>query len=404
MTEGIGFKNSLMSTNTHPLGVFETYQIFAAYAGMHQVNVAASENNPFLKVKNWIGFDDNIWQINGSVLSGSTQPFQKGRIFSSPNIDNGIFVAHSFIIKFTVNGTGGAMLFRVTDNQDKYFKFEWTPTSVNIARITNARTIPEEEIINRIYEGVSTPAEVILMVREYKYTSLDDDNWLLIGAWVNGHQRVSAAYQLKGVSTGYGIGFEIDESSSVSWDELFVPQFGPLPIDWAIMDPGEAPMGAINRTIGERHIKSYANYKGDLVLFRPRNAPVHWDFTRFQTKTTAYTFDYSRVVTHVRQWGAFHEAERIWPEGIQKFGRRFVEVNNPNLYTEADCYAEAQVIINKSTEEAERISFDCQFIPVIEPEDRIRTLEGDWFVDSIQVDVRPSKISMSINARRFAYY
>ena len=88
---------------------------------------------------------------------------------------------------------------------------------------------------------------------------------------------------------------------------------------------------------------------------------------------------------------------------MRDYGRRFMEVNNPNVWTNMEAYEEGLRVLGKAESEFENETFSIPYTPFMEPEDIIQTDRGTYIVDSTEIQVKPNKIEMRVNARAYNY-
>ena len=94
------------------------------------------------------------------------------------------------------------------------------------------------------------------------------------------------------------------------------------------------------------------------------------------------------IVTHVRQVGAWEQADYIDHTLARQYHYRYKQFQNPYLLSREECLAEAERMVNTSVEQSIRRSFDGPFLPVLEREDIVSFDGESWIVDSISAQMR----------------
>jgi hypothetical protein len=168
------------------------------------------------------------------------------------------------------------------------------------------------------------------------------------------------------------------------------------------LDPGESPIGGLQRAIDGRYVLPFTRFDGSIVPYVWADKISSHTFTMDKYFELQIAKDTRELHSHVRMLGAYVEAEYIHDPLIDIVGSRFTEANNPYLMTESECYAEAKNQVRRMLEAAEQASFRSTYMPFLEPEDRI-TIEGhgDWIVNSIAPQMGYNVVWATYSVRRW---
>jgi hypothetical protein len=211
------------------------------------------------------------------------------------------------------------------------------------------------------------------------------------------------AKRIGDIKLGKQMGWQVEgDGSELRWNKPYHPVFN-VPIEWLTLDPGEAPMQALNRAIGERYIRHFMRNDGTLMVLRPDQQSPEWIIEASERTDVDLRQDFRAITTQVRVWSAYAYSDFVDESNMRVYGRRFKEVNNPNVYTEDEAAVEAESIFHETRAGSERISFTMPFSPFIEPEDMIQVPEGKYFVESFSVEVASNSIKLSIDGRKYTY-
>ena len=101
--------------------------------------------------------------------------------------------------------------------------------------------------------------------------------------------------------------------------------------------------------------------------------------------------------------GAYVWAEAVDMLSVLHYGHRFQEVNNPMLFTAEECYQEAQNTLKRAREAVSTATLTSLYTPLIEPEDRITTPEGERMVSEQQLTFTPGLIQQELDVREYVW-
>ncbi|NJL73666.1 MAG: hypothetical protein HC892_00195 [Saprospiraceae bacterium] len=375
----------------------------AAYSGIHSVRFGKGEENPWL--------DEDMWNMSGGISLdeyGLHGVGEDGVTHSALSIDSpgGIYMPHGSVIEFQMNGLV-RLVFKAKADTD-WFMVEIDGTEavgytkrINIYRKINGVVSLLQSFPIR-YVDFSQLVDAQVLYREYQYSADQDDVFFQIGVWLNGRLITAYSQRIGTMSLGYQMGWQVEgENSEFRWNKPYHSVFN-IPVEWLTLDPGENGMSAVMRAVGERYIKYFVRADGTLMVLRPQQQNPEWVITHSEISNFQKTTDFRKLVTHVRVWSAYSYSDFV-SDDIRKIGRRFMEVNNPNVFTEDEASIEAENIFHVTRAESEVVSMTIPFNPFLEPEDLFATSEGKYFVETFSVEITANSIMMNINGRKYTY-
>lgn len=175
--------------------------------------------------------------------------------------------------------------------------------------------------------------------------------------------------------------------------------------EWFTIDPGENPIGGINRLLEGRYINIYMRFDGSILLYRPRARSSVKTYTLDQVESETFTVynDTRGIKTHLRILGAYVFDDFRDEALAAKYGYRFAEVNNPYLMSVAECRNEAERVIRSMKEDSVSCVIEVNCLPTLEPEDRIVVNGGDYVINGFQISYTQPQSTMSISLRGYGY-
>jgi hypothetical protein len=212
---------------------------------------------------------------------------------------------------------------------------------------------------------------------------------------------LAAAYEeevdIQTVNSSLGFGLTPWQSTPVTFSDLRVPDFCEV-MDVISIDPGEAPANGLGRAIEGVYLKMFMRPSGHMRAYRPflySNDSVYTfpmdDLEDFYGPTV----DVRGLRSHLRQQGAYTEAEVIDTEVLQKYGYRFEQSQNPFLMTVEECYLEGKRSLRRMKEESKTIGFATYGKPLLEVEDVV-TVNGEKYrVTQKDMEFTPPQIEES---------
>lgn len=244
-------------------------------------------------------------------------------------------------------------------------------------------------------------ADVELAYRQIRFSDSESDLWHTFSLYMNGALVCTYVEKLSDVPAAQvQIGMAAYGGDGVTYTDISVPQITEF-AETSTLDPSEFAMGGLQRAIEGRYLKFFIRFDGSLRAWKPRAVESVHTFSKGEVLTLDEPYDNRNLYTHVRQVGAYTQAEFVRSDLIRQHGHRFVEQNNPYLMTEADCFEQARLSILRMESEALTQEFTCPITPLVEPEDRITTPDGDWIMEERQIRLLGLKIEQQITARSY---
>lgn len=173
-------------------------------------------------------------------------------------------------------------------------------------------------------------------------------------------------------------------------------------MDVVSIDPGEPPMGGLSRAIEGVYLKMWMRPNKSLRAYRPflySTTPLYTFPMDTLESLEGPSVDVRGLRSHLRQQGAYVEAEVIDTENLRKYGYRFEQAQNPFLMTVEECYLEGKRSLRRMKEEAMNISFVTHGRPLLETEDVV-ILNGEKYrITTKSVNYVPGQIEEDYNLR-----
>lgn len=251
--------------------------------------------------------------------------------------------------------------------------------------------------------GNRLPHKFELTVRRWQSDSQGILGRLSIGLFINNVVAVSCEEEVKiqFINSQVGLGLMGDQSLSVTFSNIRIPDFAEV-MDVISIDPGEPPMGGLGRAIEGVYLKMFMRHNKALRAYRPFLHSTASQYT-FQLEDleelVGPSVDVRGLRSHLRQQGAYTEAEIVDAEILKKYGYRFEQMQNPFLMTVDECYLEGKRALRRMVEESKSVQFTTYGRPLIEIED-IVTLDGTKYrVTSKEMNFIPGQIEESYSLR-----
>jgi hypothetical protein len=173
----------------------------------------------------------------------------------------------------------------------------------------------------------------------------------------------------------------------------------------ATLDPGQDMMGAIKAGIGHRHIKGVWRPYGKLLISYFKNHDIGPSFENNLLQNQYEQSD--QFYSAVEVLGASQRATYA-NSNLMARGRRYTQVNNPNLMTVEACYREARLILQEIAEQMVQATFTSPPDVRLEPEDQTNIIitqqevNGTYMVDDIVIsfDLDKHQAEMQTSTRQ----
>lgn len=261
----------------------------------------------------------------------------------------------------------------------------------------------------RLQLPVFAPAEadVRIAFRELRFGDSSSDTYHSVSLWLNDRHYLTFTQEYAdadGVIDGpIYFGLAAPAGQSVTYANVRIPELTTF-TDWISLDPGETPIGGLQRAIEGYYLKFFMRHDGTLRAWKPRATAAVYCYSDDERFSRAIQYDTRDLKTHVRQLGAYTQAEYIRQDLVQRYGHRFAEINNPYLFTEEECYEQAQLAIRRLEERMLVERFTALYHPLLEVEDHIQTPDGDRILTSRSVTFEiGSTATEDIEARQYTY-
>jgi hypothetical protein len=263
----------------------------------------------------------------------------------------------------------------------------------------------EEEytILIELPDYAPIEADVQVAFREIRYGDSGSSIWQSLSLWMNERHIIKSSVEFFTVIGGtIKFGFAAPEGTTVEYTNIRIPELTTF-ADWTSLDPGEKPIGGLQRAIEGFYLRYFLRHNGQLRAWSPKATTSVKTYEQERMWDSSVQEDTRNIKTHIRQVGAYTQAEFLRRDLLKKYGHRFEEVNNPYLMTEEECYFQAERTIQRLEEEATQQSFSTEYHPLIEIEDHVILPEGERIISSRSVEYNTEEATESINSRAYIY-
>lgn len=235
--------------------------------------------------------------------------------------------------------------------------------------------------------------------REFRLSSDQLDVWNSMSVWVNNRLLFTYAKRVElVVPTDVQVGL-LSYNGATTFNNVRVPQLTSY-TEWSSLDPGEVPMGGLDRAMEGRYIRYFLRPTGEVRAWRADVKQPDYIFdTADEFEVSSESFDKRTIYTHVRMLGASVVAEAVDQALIKQYGHRFFEASNPYLMSESECRREAVEEIRRGLESALNEEIVTSYRPTLEPEDYIITPNGNRTINSISWAFIQTQVEQILNAR-----
>jgi hypothetical protein len=151
-----------------------------------------------------------------------------------------------------------------------------------------------------------------------------------------------------------------------------------------------------------RYLDFMARFDGSLRARINKERDQTMEFSVSQ-KNFLRTLDIPSVITHARMVGAYIQEEAHNTDLVKAYGQRFMVVENPYLMTRDECYDEAVNAIKRSEANANQIDFIAQYVPVLEPFDRVSVNSEDWEIAGLSFDYAGGRMKATYKGRKYVW-
>lgn len=285
------------------------------------------------------------------------------------------------------------------DHEGTPFAFTYDVTrSAYVPAIQIDKTAPRE-------------AEVSIAFRQMHFGDSASRIWRSVSLWMNDQNILSHAEQSPndGMSDTSGLikedmhfGFAARSGASAEYSNVRIPELT-IFTDWISLDPGEAGIGGLQRSIEGYYLKFFIRHNGELRAWQPKASDSKYTYLQEQIEERSQVTDLRELRTHVRQVGAYTQAEYMREDLVRKYGHRFIELNNPYLMTEEECRRQAELAIKRMEEAMIIETITSSYHPLLELEDHVTTPSGERIISSRSITFEGPQAVEQITARQYTY-
>lgn len=364
----VTFQDHRLSDQQMPLTLEDTFRVYAAYAGIHDCQFDDAFTNASIS-------------YTGTVAATWTQSLQATALPSSHVVSYTKSVARQGVVVGVNSANTGYIV--CTDSSGVYIYLGGTLKY----------SIP-----------ITTPvdADVVVGFRQMRYSDREDDLWRIITLWMNDALILTYSEPATVLIDSPRFGFAAYGTDAVTYTSARVPELADF-AEWASLDPGEAPLGGLRRVIEGRYLEYYVRYNGALRAWRPKTRSEDFAFGEDVIYTGRVNTDMSQMATHIRMVGAYTWAEALDADLIEQYEHRFREENNPMLMSEKECYNEAVRSLKRVREAAFAEQLRTPFTPLLEPEDRVSTTNGDWLISQMDQSLVLGAANQTLTLKQYVW-
>jgi hypothetical protein len=331
--------------------------------------------------------------MNHITLTAQASPTGWYKTIQSVNLP------YSHLIEFSVTAWGWAAVVRLLDNDDYWLVGIDTSGHPFVSIKTGATWT----VGCSLPDVVPAEATVQIAFREVRLGATTSDVYHTVSMFLNDRHRISYTEFHASIAGSVRFGLAVYSGLTRKFSNVRIPELAAY-ADWASIDPGETGDSGLRRTIEGYYIKTILKHNGTMRAWVPKTSPSVHNYTTEEADSIEEVVDTRALKTHVRLIGAYAQAEYVDTDLMRQHGHRFMEINNPYLFTEQECYEQAQLAIRRMREQAVVNTLSVLYQPLVEPEDHITTPYGERIVTSRSIVFGGAgDISESMTARQYTY-
>lgn len=385
---GVHFYQHRLSNTDRTLTVEDAFRFYGAQAGIHDFK-----------------FDELLGLADISGWIGAVGTFDASSVTFSSTADAWSTLLHvedlpsSYVLSYLVDSAHHAAVVGY-ESTDRYYMIGADANGYPTVWKAVDGTVSVAQVINETMPQMGTiKTEFKQEWREENGTS----TWVSISMWINERQIISFSEINDTPIQNTAYGFAVyDDTASVKYANVRIPQLGEI-AEYGTLDPGEVPIGGLQRVIEGRYLKFFMRGNNALRAYRTVPTLAIAELISDQVDHAALPIDLRQMKTHVRMMGAYTWAEAIDTELMTFFGHRFQEQNNPMLLTELDCYREAVKALKRIREDTFTETTTMDYNPLLEIEDRIETPNGSRLISSFSVEFDPGSATTELELREYVW-
>jgi len=263
------------------------------------------------------------------------------------------------------------------------------------------------EVMLQLPTFAPAEADVKIAFREMRFGDSSSGTFHSVSLWLNSQHYLTFTEEYTdadGVIDGpIYFGLAAPTGQTVTYANVRIPELTTF-TDWISLDPSETSIGGLQRAIEGYYLKFFMRHDGALRAWKPKATTALYSYSDDERYNRTIQYDTRDLKTHVRQLGAYTQAEYIRHDLVQRYGHRFAEINNPYLFTEEECYEQAQLAIKRLEERMLTERFASIYHPLLEVEDHIQTPDGERILTSRNVSFEiGSTATEDVEARQYTY-
>jgi hypothetical protein len=397
LTSVTAFYSFDMADNTDALTVEGVFEKYASFAGLHGFEFEDSINT----------FDSSKWSTITGVTYGNTMNRTVG--FSTDAIAwYTPKMPHSYVMEFTYHIPLWSVILRGDEALDTYYRLDYDSVDeiVTLMKITSGDiTVLADKILSG--QEIVEWGRVKLAVRDAQASSDSPLRTTYISLWINDNLIVTMCDNNAAPSL-LQMGFLIHTGAvATMFSDFRVANLGEI-ITISSLDPGERPIGAIQRAIEDRYIKYWMRWNGKLKVWKPKARAVSLTMTRQRLFSLELVRDSRQIINHVRVLGAFHFVQVMDDGLIRQFGHRFRELQNTSAWNADDCFTIGNEMLIRSKEQAFQARLESFGLVLSEVEDRIKVVNTadtlvDYIIDGMGWSYENGSLRVSGSLRQYFY-
>lgn len=398
MVNTVTFTSMSMHDTADALTVEGVFQKYGSFAGLNGFEFEDSINK----------FEVSKWTANGPHIVINTNDISTNAAVSESIVWYSTDMPHSYVVDFTFHvGIWGIYL--RADGNNNWYRVRYDNTGyLSLASAKEAN-------VTMLYEKKLSGLEIVdwgrarISVRDAQLSADSPLRIMYISVWID-DMLVATIADTNASPSLLKMGLMVAQnlsSSALIFSDIRVANLGEI-ITISSLDPGEAPIGAIQRAIEDRYIKFWVRWNGKLKVWKPKARAVSLSLTKSKQLAIAETVDIRQVFTEARVLGAFHWVRVFDYDMIRHYKTRFKELQNTSAWNADDCYAIGLEMLIRSKEQVFQARFDSYGLVLIELEDRLTisnlaTGTTDYIVDSITWSYETGTFRVSGSARKYFY-
>lgn len=357
----------------------------------HDRKLSQTVEGAFLAYGNWAGIHD--YQFKSLVNISSVDVSPGSGSWSTHQLTSEL--ANDAELTFTVQSLGFGAYF--TDST----------TSTLMCGVTESGYFEvwrNDELRCKRPVECPVPAKMVVSYRQHRHSDDEKDVWASVTIWANDSViDTYTEYIEKSAPPPLQAGLASSASTAINFTDVRIPLLTDY-TEWSSLDPGENPIGGLNRAIEGRYTRFFLRWDGSLLAKQKQPTSPVFDFSgAFTPLGKNRSIDLRGFSNHIRMLGAYVEAEFARSDLIARYGHRFAEIQNPYLMSELECYQQAERQIQRHEEQAQTMTIETHVTPLLEKEDHVTVDGEDWIVDSFQISGKVGNYSQQVSLRKYVY-